>query len=130
MADITKKVDRGIPSTKRYQLFTQADASTGDVILVEDSLGQPAQKVSIEAIADMTVRFNVYQTVYPKRIFNEGFVQTYPGLDNISRGTLIQSDSNAVISISADETLVLSNELVISDIEIVSAAGDFNILVT
>ena len=39
MANITKKVDRGIPSGERSQSFTNVGIVANDVIKVADSLG-------------------------------------------------------------------------------------------
>lgn len=131
MGDVIKQVDRGIPGTMRMQLFSEADAGTGDFILVEKSIGKTASRVHITATDAMVVRFNVYQHTRPIRNdvdqtnispWNKGGVNP----------ALIQqyiSDGNPDIEIAAGETFKLDNDISVRDIEIVSADGVFEILV-
>lgn len=126
MADITKKVDRGIPPTTRTQNFTQNDAVEGDILMIRESLGRPARKVLIEADADMAVRFNVYRKIYP---FRDGRDLTNTDhLPLLLSGVQIQSDEGALISLASDETFEMES-LPISDIELVTISGSFDILV-
>ena len=130
MTDITKKVDLGTPPNERYQVFTQADATAGDVIMVRDSLRKPARKVTIEAAAAMTIRFNVYQYVAPLRQPGDGTAMDGMGMQqsNISKITRYKDDSKDVITLASNDILELDGDMPISDIEIVTAAGDFEIV--
>jgi len=130
MADIIKKVTPTVPPTARYQTFTQADGGAGDVFMVKDSLGAAANYVSIEAAANMTVRFNVYHTVYPNREHLTDFMHA-SHLPNLALGETIKDESVASgIDIATGESLELDGDFPVSDIEILSAAGDFTIIVT
>jgi hypothetical protein len=127
MSNITKKVDRGIAETQRSQVFTQADASAGDILLVQDSLGKPAKTVHIDAVAAMTVRFNVLRTIYPYLPDAGGAIQN-PRFD-LANGQSVEDTSQAVLSIAAGETFSLDNNIAVTDIKIVTAAGSFEVFV-
>jgi len=125
MADITKLVDRIIPPTMRSQLFTQVDAGTGDVLMVGNSLGHPASNVLIEAVQAMVVRFNVYQTVFPRRTFNDLMYSDH--LSNVTSGMQVKITTTADIVLSTGETYELDGAFPVNDIEIVLASGVFNV---
>jgi hypothetical protein len=129
MADITKKVDRGVPSPERNQNFTNTDANAGDILKVKDSLGRVAKHVVIEAGGAMTVRFNVIRTIYPDRT-KEDYDCLYPEMyKNLALGQTIEDTTGALVSIGAGETFELDNDLPVKDIKIESAAGAFDIFV-
>lgn len=128
MSDVTKKVDRGIPVNQRTQVFSDTDAGTGDVILVKESLGKSAKHISITATDDLSVRFNVYRTVVPLRTTANDLSSWAPGLSNVAIASQIQSDSNALIALTAGDSLELDDDLSVDDIEIVGASGVFEIL--
>lgn len=75
MATITKLVNRSIAPLERVQSFTQADASTGDILDLDASLGGPAASVRIIASddSDLSVQRNTEQELYPLRSVDEGF---------------------------------------------------------
>ncbi len=132
MADVIKKVDRGIAPTERTQNFTQADASAGDLILVQDSLGKPAKTMIIDAVAAMSVRFNVRRTIFPPPPFSDGI--TDGGLAtqrefNLSDPRVVEDDTGALVTIGAGESFSLDNDIPVRDIKVVSAAGSFDIFV-
>lgn len=129
MADITKKVNQWVPVNARTQTFTQDDAGTGDVILVKESLGAAAGQVLIEAAAEITVRFNVYHTVFPQRRHNPDFMHT-SHMPNLAQGTRVKDDTVATVTVGAGESFEMDGKFPTSDIEIVSAGGDFTILVS
>jgi hypothetical protein len=129
MANITKKVDRGIPSGERSQNFTQVDINPGDIIKVQDSLGKVATHVVVEATAAMTIRFNVQRTIFPERTHTE-YDSLYPGqYQNLALGQIIEDETGALVSLAAGESFTLDNDLAIKDIKVVTAAGAFNIFV-
>jgi len=130
MANVTKKVDRGVPPGERSQSFTQADISAnGDIIKVQDSLGKVATHVVIEATAAMTVRFNVQRTIFPEKTRAE-YDCLYPGqYQNLAAGVDVEDDTGALVSLAAGESFTLDNDLSIKDIKVVTAAGDFSIFV-
>jgi hypothetical protein len=130
MSDITKLVDRGVPSNQRSQVFTEADGGAGDVLMVKNSLGRHAQQVTIEATNAMSVRFNVYRTIFPQRQHGDGITQWWPGLDNLALGETVQDDSNALIELDAGDTFELNNEMPICDIELLTVSGAFTVIVT
>ncbi len=129
MADIIKKVDRGVSPAQRTQNFTQADANVGDILKVQESLGRVAKHVVIEAGAAMTVRFNVIRTIYPNRT-KEEYDCLYPEMyKNLALGQTVEDTTGALVSISAGESFELDNDLPVKDIKIESAAGVFDIFV-
>ena len=127
MSDITKKVDRGVPPATRTQNFTQADASEGDILMVQDSLGRPAKKVFIETTATMQVRFNVYHKVYPLRDGRD--LMDTAHLPNLTGGGLVKDSTGAIISLEADESFEIDGSFPVNDIELVTVSGNFDILV-
>lgn len=138
MTDITKKVDRSIPVLQRTQNFTNADSNTpGDVLMVHDSLGYPASHVTIECSnGPMQVRFNVYQTIYPRRPYDQLLRDDLPNISsgillNTSSGTNSLTDSSkALVTVEAGTTYTLSKELAVADIMIVTVSGNYDIFVS
>ena len=134
MTDRVKKADRGIPVLQRSQNFTNADAVAGDVLMVADSLGYPASHVVIEASnGPLKVRFNVYQTIYPARPHDELWRSDLP---NISSGVLLNTSSGvltntdrAFVNIEGGTTYTLSKVLAVSDIQLDTISGNFDIFV-
>jgi hypothetical protein len=129
MSKITKKVNRAIPVTQRSQVFTQVDATTGDILMVQDSLGKPARSVQIQAGATMNVRFNVVQTVFPPRDTGMGGFPYGDLSKNTAAGVEVIDDSARVLTIGASETFTLDNDLAVQDIQLVAVSGTFEIFV-
>lgn len=127
MTDITKKVNRLVPPTERTQVFTEADASAGDVLLVTESLGHAAKKVLIETTANLSLRFNVYHKVYPQRDGRDLAHTSH--LSNLALGGTIKDDTGAIVSLEADETFEMDGSYPTSDIELVTVSGNFTITV-
>jgi hypothetical protein len=127
MADVIKRVSRGLPPRQRLQIFDQTDAGAGDVILVKDSLAKPASRVTIESVGGMTIRFNVYQTVFPQRQAGDGQYSDQFGGANVSQGVQHKDTSMGIVTIASGGTLELNDDMPINDIEIVSVTGDFTI---
>ena len=133
MANIIKKVDRGVPRAQRTQNFTQADgAVNGDILKVEESLGKMAKHIVIEVPSgggSMTVRFNVIRTIYPDRT-KEEYDCLYPEMyKNLALGHEVEDTTGALVTIGAGETFELDNDLPVKDIKIVSASTNFDIFV-
>lgn len=134
MTDIVKKANRGIPVLQRSQNFTNADAVEGDVLMVHDSLGYPASHVVIEASnGPLKVRFNVYQTLYPNRPYDALLRNDLP---NISSGVLLNTSSGvltntdrAFVNIEAGTTYTMDRMLAVSDIQLDTISGNFDIFV-
>ena len=129
MSQITKKVDRGVTAAHRTQVFTQADASAGDILLIQTSLGKPARTISIQAVGAMTVRFNVLRTIYPNRDSNAWNSPYGPMTKNLALGEEVEDTTQSVLTIDANTTFSLQNEIPVQDIKIVSAAGNWEIFV-
>lgn len=125
MADVTKPVNRIIPPNQRTQIFTDADAGAGDVILVKESLGRPAKKVLIETTANLSLRFNVYHKVYPQRDGRD--LMDTAHLPNLTLGGTVKDDTGALISLEADETFEMDGSYAVNDIELVTVSGNFAI---
>src|SRR3989304_7424686 len=127
MAKVIKRVDRGVAETQRSQVFTQADAGAGAIILVQYSLYKPAQVIHVESDGGMTVKFNVLRMVYPAWPEAGGAIQN-PRMD-LANGQEVEDESMAVVTIGAGETFSLDHDLAVSDIKIVTVTGDFEIFV-
>ena len=128
MTDVVKHVDRGVPPTERMLTFTQADGGTGDVFMVSESLGGPATRVSIDATAAITVRFNVYRNIYPKRLGND--LMHTDHLPNLALGERVKDNEAAEVVLGIGETFNNDGEFPVRDVEVVSAAGDFEIFLS
>jgi hypothetical protein len=132
MADITKKVDRGISSPQRSQNFTDADGVVaGDILKIQDSLGRMAKHVVIEntSAGAMTVRFNVIRTIYPNKT-KEEYDCLYPEVyKNLALGRVVEDTTGALVTIGAGETFELDNDLPVKDIKVVTLGGAFDIFV-
>jgi hypothetical protein len=137
VATITKKVDRGIEPTKRYQYWASSEnadddtaIAAGDVFRIEDSLGKPASYVYIETATGtvLSIRLNGRVVTYPLRDARLNWPHPQPDLENpIER----QDESMAAISIGANEVWEFQNVLPVSDIEIVVwSAGSFELFVS
>ena len=128
MTDITKLVDRAIPPTERTQSFTESDASAGDVLLVKESLGRPARRVNIESDGGMSVRFNVYHTIFPEREGND--LMHTKGMPNLSQGQTIKLATAARVTLGVGEIWEMDGDFPTSDIELVTASGNWEIIVS
>ncbi len=131
MAEITKKVDRAIPSGSRYQTFSGADVpNDGDIILVEDSLGRAASRVDITPfVSGMQVRFNVRQKIFNRRTASFDELQWSDHLPNMTSGHSFIDATQGIVYVNVGNTLTLDGDIPVSDIEITVASGDFHILV-
>jgi len=130
MSDVTKKVARLVPSNERSQVFDQSEVSAGDVILVKESLGKPASRVLIEAVGAMTVRFNVYHVVYASRGPGDDHWSRWSGeTRNLSQATTVKDNEGVTHPVAANSTFELQDDIPVSDIEVLTAAGDFTITV-
>ncbi len=129
MSNITKSVDRAIAPQERTQVFTQADASAGDILMVESSLGHCAKTLQITSAGGMTIRFNVLRTIYPPSVM-EG-LQNPGQLEhlNLALGVSIEDTSQTVQTIAASGTFNLDKTIPIRDIKIVSVTGNFSVFV-
>jgi hypothetical protein len=132
MANIIKKVDRGVPATQRTQNFTQADANVGDILKIQESLGRMAKHIVIDVPTgggSMTVRFNVIRTIYPNKT-KEEYDCLYPEMyKNLALGQEVEDTTGALVTIAAGETFELDNDLPVKDIKVVSSATNWDIFV-
>jgi len=138
MASITKRVNRGIEGNKRYQYWASSETDdaggaigTGDVFMIEDSLGRPANTIMIRTtgITSLSIRFNSKMVTYPKRTHEDDGIWPTPDLANPA--TWYDSSMTA-IPISANSVWALDNTLPISDITIVeytAGSGSFTLFV-
>lgn len=130
MSDVVKKVARLVPPNERSQVFDQTEVSAGDIILVKESLGKPASRVLIEAVGAMTLRFNVYHTVYASRQPGEDHWAYWSGeIRNLARGTQVENNEGVTHSVAANSTFELQDDIPVSDIKVLTAGGNFIITV-
>jgi len=128
MADIVKFVNRGIAPTMRTVNFTQADAGDGDTLMIRDSLGHDAHTLVIEAAATMLIRFNTRYKVYPHRGSPEMFDMNQINVPDLAREeNLIDLTSPAAVTLEANETFTLKDDIPIRDIYIATVSGNFDI---
>ena len=134
MADITKLVDRTLPSNQRYVTFTSDELDDGDVIQVTESLGRPADTLRITTVqgSDLKIRLNTQVTVYPRRAYPEqqpyGWYQN--GEQLLASG--IQFDTGVGEILVGSATGVVDyeiNDLPITDLEVnfSTASGLFHL---
>ena len=133
MANITKRVQPGIGASQYWDSAVDLDdgaggIGTGDVFRIEESLGKPATNLTIKAAAAMTIRINAYNKVYPNRQSNEFFNADM--FQNIYAGVENHDTTQTPIAIAANNTFVMNGQVPIRNIEIVSAAGAFTVLVS
>ena len=133
MAQIIKRVDKGVQPSKRYQYWSSgaegATISQGDIFMIEKSLHKPAKYLYIETDADcdVQIRLNSQITVYPKR--DEILNWPVPGDDLENEATKTDDSMNA-IQIGANEVWILDDGIPVSDVQIVVwTAGTFELLV-
>lgn len=132
MAIVSKNVDRAIPRPSRNQYFTEADVSVGDVLDIKTTLGGIAREIRINPTGgDMTVRLNCLTTVFKNR--DQGgptddlsFINA--GLPNLTSGhTLVNSGVTPLLV--KNGTALVIDTMGVNDVQIVSAAGAWNIFV-
>lgn len=129
MSEISKPVDRNLPSPYRTVSFTQEDCSADDILLIKESLGRPAKNCTIEVddTGDgMSVRFNVKRTVYPRIPRREGFMYV-SHLPYLVSGVDYTDSSVALVNIEAGSTYEWETGPAIQDVEIVSASGHYDL---
>jgi len=128
MAKISKPVDRLVPSQERSQVFTNADATSGDILDILNTLGRAARLVRIETAgsSDLAIRRNVIQTIYPDR--EEGvFDGVLHGQNkNLAQGQEVTDSTIASLAVGTDE--VLNGP--VKDLEITWSTGTWTIVVS
>lgn len=113
-----------------YHTWTETDISDGDIIGVQESLGRPANQVTIKSTGgDTTVRFNVSNQIF------RGQSNANPWLSDADFWT--QPYEVTEVEIATDDIIVLSgtvqtwyDEFPVRDIKIVSKAPGLTIIVT
>lgn len=133
MADIVKKLTGNAEAGSRYQIFTNVDAVSGDVLRVKKSLlGKSATHITvINGAAQLDLKFNVYHVVTPLRQPGEGFSDPWTGYKNISKSQeVMDANGSPTYSLAPNETLTLDNDFFVDDIMIVASAGTWKILVS
>ena len=125
MSQIVKPVDRSTSPQERFQVFTQADAVQGDILMVLASLGKSAGEILITPTNNMTIRVNVVQTVAPNRQGNDLMFTSQ--MKNLALSQTIVNDSATPIPITGGTTFVL--DIPIQDIELTSFTGNWTIIV-
>jgi hypothetical protein len=125
MSQVTKPVDFNVGPQERFQVFTQADASQGDILLVLASLGKTAQEIIVMPTNAMTIRVNVIQTVAPRRAGNDLMFTNH--LPNLALSQQIISDFATPIPIPGGGELHWAGP--VQDIELTSLTGNWTIIV-
>ena len=125
MSQITKPTDANVSPLGRFQVFTQADANQGDILMILASLGKTAQEIIVMPSNAMTIRVNVIQTVAPTRAGNDLMFTNH--LPNLARSVTYVSQTATPIPVPAGGELHLS--MPIQDIELTSFTGNWTIIV-
>jgi len=135
MANITKTIDRAIPSHQRYVVFTDQEIDSGDVIRVVDTLGRSADTLTIECDAgcDLSIRVNSRITVYPNKQYPEEnqFPQAQYGYQNLSDAREFDSGLDLIkVGDAVSDITYTLNDVAISDLEVTFTVSGFNILLS
>lgn len=128
MASVSKIVDQRIHPVRRYQSFTQADFSAGDICQIETSLGKPAKYVHIETDlnASLVIRLNSQFASFNQR---DPRLNANLQPNDISSEQTVTDDTQRTITISGNEVWELENIMPVGDIQLVSFSGTFTIFV-
>ena len=132
MSTITKRVSNRIPSSYRYQTFTEVDAVAGDILDIKTSLGRPAKNYTLEVdnTGDgMSVRLNVQQTAYPRIPRREGLMYV-DHLPYLISGEDYTDETSDPINIEAGTTYTWETGPGLNDIQIVTASGHWELFVS
>ena len=132
MAKVSKPVDKLVPATERTQVFTNLDASSGDILDIIASLHRPAKKITIETAAssDLTVRTNVVSVIYPLREHgeNSSFLQSGPLTGaNVNLAQGVEKIDGSMAQIDANPSLELTGP--IKDLEVTWTTGTWVVTV-
>jgi hypothetical protein len=109
------------------QRFTQADATTGDILMVQKSLGGSAAHLRVEADGDLEFSLNVIRTVSPMRQNDPFFASNC--VPNVAL-TVELIDSTPSVVLVSGETYSMDEVAPIDDIQLIVASGNFSILVS
>ena len=137
MSTITKKVSRGIEPAKRYQYWKSSEnnddgssIATGDIFMVETSLGKPADYFYIETTLGTTLSIRFNSRIEEYRLRDARLNWPVPGPD-LENPQVRYDDSAAAIEIGSGEVWEFSDVLPVSDIElVVFSAGSFELFVS
>jgi hypothetical protein len=124
MADIIKVPSGFTDSRYIMQTFTNTDATTGDVIRVDLSLGRDARQVVIEpADGDLTVVFNAYERVYKRRSDTSDGVPFTSHIPNLAKAyDVLMYEGKPQVTI-LDGVIYTESITPTKDIYIVNAVG-------
>lgn len=141
MASITKRVDRSIPGTQRYQTWdstvdTNDDGNAfaaGDYFDFEASLGRAASQIVIEASStDLEVRINGVKKVFDrasKTKFNKLYGDTpNQNLDLASGADVTVGVPTVTVGIPTGDSTYVSEKMPINTLQIVTfSSGTFTL---
>lgn len=130
MANITRKVSRGIPAPRQYWTSTDNNDSgvtmaTGDVFKLNDSLNGPATEVILTTTTagTMSFRTNSILQLFPRRPTGEWQYGENELL--IASGVLRTDQSQTAIVLNGNSSMILTGP--INDLEICSISGAFTL---
>lgn len=123
MADRTKPVDKSIPASQRQVKWVKSEVTTGDVLRVADSLGRPADTITIEAAAgsDLAIIVNSKAIIYPRRQYPEEEVGGWvnDGEVNLAGGVEVNTLNPSITIGDATSKIEYSlNDIPIRDVKI------------
>lgn len=128
MAKITKLVDRIVPAGERSQVFTDGDASSGDILDFKASLGKHAKSIRIETTgsSDLSIRRNVCHTIYAPR--TEGIFDGQLHGANINTASGVQYIDGSIASEAVGPN---SQDITgpVKDLEVTWTTGNWTIVV-
>jgi hypothetical protein len=138
MANITKKVMRSPNGASgQYQSWNTAvdlndlggPITAGDIFRITESLYRPADHIMIiTGDGAVSIRINSIVKIYPNKPTGE-FKFPGPGYKNLAGGQDHHDTSMAPFVIEANKSLSFNEELKVNNIEIVSMAANFKLLV-
>ena len=84
----------------------------------------------IDATDDMSFKFNVYHTMFPLReLLEDDFNQFNLGVVNLTSGIRFLDETVALIPLAGGSTFELDNDMPVSDMELVTVSGVFEVIV-
>lgn len=113
-----------------YHTWDTSEVSNGDILGIEDSLGRPANQLTIESIGGQsTIRLNVCQKIFGNQSSYNSWIPDAAFFTHPVMVDEVEIEKDDII-IESGATWLWENEYPIRDIKIVTKATNIKILVS